>query len=243
MYNVYQDITYVQNRSIGNTVADQRMLVVKYWGDLTINSGVTVTAAARKKGMYIHVVGKLTNNGAISMTSRGAIAAGQNVYLLKNGETAYHYIPAAGGAGGAQLYYRSTKTANTDQSVHGNVGGAGTNRGTGGGGSGAICARRADYGSFTRYSGAGSAGTSYSGGSGGGGIDTNYSGTYSSGAGAANGGAGGQGLALRGRSSWYARNARRRSTETQEALEDIMLVVKQQEVQLDIMDKVEPEGY
>ena len=170
------------------------------------------------------------------MTARGANAVGQNVYLLKNGETAYHYIPAAGGTGGAQLYYRSTKTSSTDYAGNGNIGGAGVNRGTGGGGSGAIAARRADYGSFTRYSGAGSAGTSYSGGSGGGGIDTNYSGTYSSGAAAANGGAGGQGVALRGSSSWYSRNAGRWSTETQEAQEDIMLRGKQPKVQQGIMD-------
>ena len=58
LYNVYQDITYVRNRNIGSDTADQRMLVVKYWGNLTVNSGVTVTSATRKKGMYIHVCRK-----------------------------------------------------------------------------------------------------------------------------------------------------------------------------------------
>ena len=149
----------------------------------------------------------------------------------------------AGGAGGAQLYYRSTKTSSTDYAGNGNIGGAGVNRGTGGGGSGGIAARRYNYGSFTRYSGAGSAGTSYSGGSGGGGIDSNYSGTYSAGAAAANGGTGGQGVALRGNSSWYSRNARWRSSEIQEEQEDIMHLNKPHQAQQDIMAVREQEDF
>lgn len=174
LFNVYQDMTYTSNVSLGSSTADQRMLVVKYWGDLTINSGVSVTAKTRKKGMYIHVVGNLVNNGTITMTARGANAVGQNVYLLKNGESEYHYVPAVGGAGASRLSYKSTSYSNTDHRINGYVGGVGVNRGTGGGGSGGLTARRNDYKNYTYRSGAGAAGTSYSGGAGGGGIDMNY---------------------------------------------------------------------
>lgn len=50
--------------------------------------------------MIIYVSGTLTNNGTISMTARGAIAEGQNVYLWNNSDDTYEYIPAIGGAGG-----------------------------------------------------------------------------------------------------------------------------------------------
>ena len=104
LLNFHEDIIYTENQKLGDTVADQRMLVVKYWGNLQINSGVSVTASTRKRGMYIHVVGKLENKGTITMTARGAIAVGQNVYLNMNKETGeYDYIPANGANGGGAV--------------------------------------------------------------------------------------------------------------------------------------------
>lgn len=55
------DITYTSNTSLGDTTTDKKMLIVKYHGNLTINSGVTVTATnvsnyTYKKGMYICVL-------------------------------------------------------------------------------------------------------------------------------------------------------------------------------------------
>ena len=133
----------------------KNMVIVKVNGDLTINSGVTLTAYGTQyggpKGMLVYATGTLTNNGTISMTARGAKAVGQNVYLWKNQDATnaeYEYVPATGGTGGASI----TGTGNT--------GTAATNRQTGGGGSG---------GGYSKTSGAGAAGTSYSGGTGGGG--------------------------------------------------------------------------
>ena len=54
---------------------------------------------AQKECIYI-VNGTLTNNGTISMTARGAKAEGQNVYLFKNIEGNFEYVPAVGGTGG-----------------------------------------------------------------------------------------------------------------------------------------------
>ena len=51
---------------------------------------------APKECIYI-VNGTLTNNGTISMTARGAKAEGQDVYLLKNLEGNYEFIPDIGG--------------------------------------------------------------------------------------------------------------------------------------------------
>jgi prepilin-type N-terminal cleavage/methylation domain-containing protein len=170
--------------SLGNSTADQRMLVVAY-NNLTIDSGVIVTATARKKGMFIYTSGTLTNNGEITMTARGANAVGQNVYLWKNTDNSYEYVPAVGGTGGASV------SCIEYQSVLGQAGVNGTNRATGGGGSGAVYVWNDSRG----VSGAGSSGTSYSGGTGGGGIYWNgasYDNTsYYAGGGVANGGAGG----------------------------------------------------
>lgn len=144
--------------SLGNSTADQRMLIVKYNGDLTIETGVTVTASARKKGMLLYVTGTLTNNGVLTMTSRGANAVGQDVYLWKNTDNSHEYVPAIGGAG-------ALAKTNAAGGSAGIAGTAGLMRQTGGGGSG---------GTYRGTSGAGAAGTSYSGGSGGAGYDRAY---------------------------------------------------------------------
>ena len=139
-YDVATKDTYAQN-----------MVIVKVNGDLEIDSGVTVGPYYDKsyggpKGFTLYVTGKLTNKGTID-NSHGAKAYGQNVYLWKNTDGSYEYIPAEGAAGG------SSRTGNVAPS-----GASGKNRQTGGGGgAGAI----------------GGTGTSYSGGTGAGNANHN----------------------------------------------------------------------
>ena len=134
----------------------KNMIVLKVNGDLTIDEGTTLTAYARK-GMTIYCTGTLTNNGTIDMTARGAKAVGQNVYLFKNADNTYEYVPAVGADGGKSV-------GGYEMKCNGKNGANGTDRQTGGGGSGSC------YTGFreTAYSGAGAKGTSYSGGTGGG---------------------------------------------------------------------------
>ena len=162
----------------------QNMIIVKVNGDLTINEGVTVTAYASEegyggpKGLFIYVTGTLTNNGTISMTARGAKAEGQNVYLFKNSDGSYEYVPKEGAA----------KVLGKSGQNIGSSGISGIGRQTGGGGAGTA------LGTNPKKAGDGEAGTSYSGGSGGGGsYHTTSTGTYEGGNGASNGGSGGNG--------------------------------------------------
>ena len=119
----------------------QNMVIVKVNGDLEIDSGVTVapyyTEYGGPKGFTLYVTGKLTNKGTID-NSHGAKAEGQNVYLWKNTDGSYEYVPKAGAA--------------IDNTTTPASGKNGTGRQTGGGGN--------------AISHLGSAGTSYSGGSG-----------------------------------------------------------------------------
>lgn len=52
--------------------------------NIIISSGVVLTPPFRCKGLIIYAKGTLINNGMISMTSRGCIAQGQNLYLLND---------------------------------------------------------------------------------------------------------------------------------------------------------------
>ncbi len=146
---------YGDDEDIGNN-----MILVKVNGDLTINAGKTLTAVENTnggpKGMIIYCTGTLINNGTISMTARGANAEGQNVYLCPNEIFEYEYIPKAGMNGGI-----ASTSSRLTIGINGHNGELGTNRRTGGGGSGAVT-----WGT----SGAGADGTSYSGGTGGGGA-------------------------------------------------------------------------
>ena len=141
----------------------KNMIVLKVNGNLTIDEGTTLTAYTSKngyggpKGMTIYCTGTLTNNGTIDMTARGAKAVGQNVYLFKNADNTYEYVPAVGADGGKSV---GGYAIDSD----GNDGINGINRQTGGGGSGSCYQGRYT----TSYSGAGAKGTSYSGGTGGG---------------------------------------------------------------------------
>lgn len=174
------DQTISSDTSWGSATADTRNLLVLVKGNLTVDAGYTLTAAARKRGMFIYVNGDLALNGIISMTDRGASAAGARLLLLSSG-TDYE-IPAAGGAGATAVSSSGSGAA----TVNGNSGTSGVATGAcgGGGGGGAL------KNNGTANAGAGSAGTSYSGGTGGGGAAA-YSETRTAGAGTADGGKGG----------------------------------------------------
>ena len=143
------------------------MVILKVNGDLTINSGATVrpyyTEYGGPKGFIIYVTGKLTNNGTID-NSHGAKATGEDVYLWKNRNKTYETVPAIGASGAPAL---TTAQGTTD----GVAGDNGVNRQTGGGGNGRISGVSGyNWSKPGKRSGAGGAGTSYSGGSGGGAI-------------------------------------------------------------------------
>lgn len=174
--------TISADTSWGSATADTRNLLVLVKGNLTVDAGYTLTAAARKRGMFIYVNGDLNLNGIISMTARGASAAGAKLLLFDDG-TEYQ-VPAAGGAGGAGVTISGAGVA--VQAGNNGTSGVATNA-CGGGGSGGAMKNGA-----TANSGAGAAGTSYSGGVGGGGVSA-YGGTYTATAGTANGGEGGEG--------------------------------------------------
>ncbi len=199
IYNYDEDVNYITDKNLGTTENDNRMLIMKYKGNLNIEANNIITAQARKKGMFIYVEGELTNNGEISMTARGANAEGQNVYLWKNGDNNYETIPVTGAEGGEPSSVGAWNTTNTEK---GKVGNNASDRMTGGGGSGSVQAKSSnDYG-IGASSGAGGNGSSYSGGTGGG---TGYRWIYkpkdqpveargnNGSAGQANGGAGGNG--------------------------------------------------
>ena len=203
LINVYNDTTYTSDVILGDTTTTKKMLAVKYHGNLTINSGVTVTAntvsgLTYKKGMLLYVVGNLVNDGTISMTARGTYnEAGENVYIWKNTDNSYEFIPAAGASGGAAVV-RPNNGYNGSVISAGLPGSSGINRSTGGGGSGTAACNVEGTG----VSGAGGTGTSYSGGTGGGGAVKRSSGTSYAGSGSSNGGAGGAAFSSR-YSSWY----------------------------------------
>lgn len=144
LINFRDDVTYSLDEgqtsktiSLGDPTTKYKTLIVKYHGNLTVEKGVTVTATTvsnltYKKGMYLCVLGDLKNYGTISMTARGTYnLAGENVYLWKNKDESYEYVPALGGTGGASIYTNAKSKV-----VSGNAGNAGTGRQTGGGGTG-----------------------------------------------------------------------------------------------------------
>lgn len=199
LYNYNEDANYQASNEIvvnntkytgiGRTNSEKRMLILKYNGNLTINSGVTLTPTGTsatingaiglctKKGMLIYCTETLTNNGTITMTAKGTVnQTGENVYLYKNGNGTYEYVPAIGATGGA-----SVEGSGNERGKKGTNGQIGNARRTAGGGSGG-----SDY--YT--SGNGSSGTAYSGGTGGGGSSSYWFGYAGGTAGHPNGGQG-----------------------------------------------------
>lgn len=124
----------------------KNMVIVKVNGDLKVEPNVTLTAYGNSyggpKGMLLYVTGKLTNNGTISMTKRGAKAEGENIYLWKNKITGinnngtggeYEYVPSIGstgglgGTGGGYSSYQGND-GNTPISIYGRTTGGGGRR-------------------------------------------------------------------------------------------------------------------
>lgn len=167
---------------------DAAAQVLYFPKSLHIPAGVTMTPSNRCKGLIVYVNGHLKVDGTISMSARGASAAGAatplNAMLRKERRVTRAIgsrrvivqdlydqmfgtigtIPATGGAGGAarEIYtYHAT--------LVGLPGTAGTNRACGGGGSGGASCAFDDVANHA-LSGRGGNGTSYSGGPGGGGC-------------------------------------------------------------------------
>lgn len=169
LYNYYGDMKYtndtneeIKTINLGNDVKDQTMLIVKYHGNLTVEENVVLTAAVRKKGMYICVLGDLVNNGEITMTAKGAdVEEGQDVYLWKNIDSSYEYVPANGAEGLEAFQPMYTRK--------GNVGNEGTGRQTGSGGQGSAIINGLQ-GSTGSWVGKSTGGNSYAGGNGSGAV-------------------------------------------------------------------------
>ncbi len=203
IYNYDEDVNYITDKNLGTSKEDSRMLIVKYNGNLNIDTDRLITAQTRKKGMFIYVAGELTNNGNISMTARGAKAKGQDVYLLKHDNGIYEYVPAIGAEGGpsANVHVLNYAGNSASKSQNGNNGENGNERATAGGGSGFASANLIHGGDRTAISGSGSYGTSYSGGTGGGSSINGYKWNgfgytelfYEGKSGESNGGSGGNG--------------------------------------------------
>ncbi len=133
-----EDKIFGTEADVANNENDAKnMLVVKVNGDLTIENDVKVTAFANDyggpKGMLIYCTGKLTNYGEISMTARGAKAEGQDVFLLKNTDGSYEYVPESGAVGGNAVGATTPNEGGKTNRVEGNPGETGTERRTGGG--------------------------------------------------------------------------------------------------------------
>ena len=180
-----EDMTFGDENDIATSDEyAKNMVVVKVKGDLTIGENVTLTAIGGTyggpKGLFLYVEGTLSNYGTITMTARGAKAMGQDVLIYKNEDGSFEYVPKKGGLGGDRVQ------APGGGGKIGNPGIDGVGRQTGGGSSGSVW-----YDSS--ISGAGAAGTSYSGGTGGGGASRTGSSTHAY-DGEDNGGSGGKGI-------------------------------------------------
>lgn len=81
-------VIYSANATIGTPTADTVFTLLRVNGDLTINSGVTVTTTARKLGLAILVKGNCTINGTLDMTARGANHNGSSIAETLNPNSA-----------------------------------------------------------------------------------------------------------------------------------------------------------
>lgn len=169
IYNYDENVNYIADKNLGTSESDNRMVIMKYNGNLNINNSRLVTAETRKKGMFLYVEGSLTNSGEISMSGKGTESVGQNVYLWKNAKDNYEFVPAVGGMGGASVTANTNNTwnSNSKDSVYEdyNKGNEGEGRKTGGGRSGSAYAKSQLKGNdISAYGGKCGNGTSYSGG-------------------------------------------------------------------------------
>lgn len=159
------DLIVSSSEPIGKEEDDVSMLVLYVKGNLDISSGVTLIPKARRKGFTIFVTGKLTNNGVISMSLKGAAAEGQNVYLAHDVDRELQIVPALGALGGIAV--TTSWTGNYDSKVNGRSGVNAVGRQSGGGMSGDAVS---GWSNPPITSGRGGQGTSYSGGAGGGSV-------------------------------------------------------------------------
>lgn len=112
--------TDVAKANADGSVSDaQNMVILKVNGNLTINYHTTLTACKSDdgyggpKGLLVYCTGTMTNNGVVDMTARGARAEGQNVYLWKNGNSSYEFVPAEGANGGERVCCTVAKSRET----------------------------------------------------------------------------------------------------------------------------------
>lgn len=169
--DVLAEIGNEKDVATSDTDMAKNMIVLKVNGNLTVDENSALTAYENKdgfggpKGMFIYCTGTITNKGDISMSGKGAHAEGQNVYLTKNTDGSYEYVPADGEEGGEG--YNSSSSI-----LLGNKGKDGNGRQTGGAGAG-----NGGVGTYT-YAGVGWSGTHYAAG-GKGSKGTSYSGGLS----------------------------------------------------------------
>lgn len=83
----------------------QNAVVLKINGNLTIKEGVTLASIKNgsyggPKGFFVYCTGNIKNDGIISMNYRGAYASGENVYLYKNSNGTFEFVPKIGSLGG-----------------------------------------------------------------------------------------------------------------------------------------------
>lgn len=169
------DKTYGDENDVANNNSNAKnMVIVKVKGNLTINEGVTVgpyySDNGGPKGFFLYCEETLTNNGIIQ-NNYGAKAEGENVYLWKNKNGTYEYVPALGVTGGNRVSAGNGSATNgksgDNASTSTYLSGSGVKRATAGGGSGGVAVQNA----YTIQNGStGGRGTSYGAGGGGGGT-------------------------------------------------------------------------
>jgi hypothetical protein len=184
-------VVYSANTTLAtSTGVDDTGLVIRNYASLTIDTGITVTAANRAQAMLLYVSGDCTINGHLHMDKKGAVGTPEDDLVLvrhlesslfpaETGMRAFT-IPAVGAAGG--LGATSGTVSNGGNGMNG------TSGQTGGGGGGA---GGAGGGSAVGAGGSGSAGSAFCGGSGGGAGGYSGGAGIPGGSGGSNGGAGG----------------------------------------------------
>ena len=85
---------------------NKNSIVLKVNGDLTLESGYTLTSVksgtAVGKGLFIYCTGTVTINGTVSMSGVTCTAPSQDVFLWKNSDATFEYIRKIGGDGGTK---------------------------------------------------------------------------------------------------------------------------------------------
>lgn len=147
MFNSNEDSKTVMSLCTSNDCYTQVIL----GKNITINLNTTVTPPYRCRGIIIYATNQLSNYGTISMTSRGCVAQGQDIYLYND-----EFVPAVG-AIGPEGGVKNT-TSNGINGVNG------VNRQSGSGATGSFA------GHYATVIGKAGNGTSFSGGSGSGSV-------------------------------------------------------------------------